>query len=112
MSSRDATAVEDDGAYYDATTDFHRGVASMSGNPVLNLMSSSLEEIFRDQVNGLLSPKDERKHVLEVHTDIADAIARGDAEAAEKHMREHMQEYADWVYSGHPQLIDAIIDWK
>jgi GntR family transcriptional repressor for pyruvate dehydrogenase complex len=106
------TPVEDDAAYFDATTDFHSAVAAMSGNPVLNLMSSSLEEIFRDQVQGLLSPKDQRRHVLEVHTAIGDAIARGEADAAEKLMREHMQEYADWVYSGHPQLIDAIIDWR
>ncbi len=107
-----STEVEDDAEYFDATTDFHKTVAAMSGNPVLNLMSSSLEEIFRDQVSGLLSPKDERRHVLEVHAAIADAIAAGEAEAAEKLMREHMQEYADWVYSGHPQLIDAVINWK
>jgi DNA-binding FadR family transcriptional regulator len=112
LADPETTRVEDDAEYFDATTDFHKTVAAMSGNPVLNLMSSSLEEIFRDQVVGLLSPKAERKHVLEVHTAIADAIARGDADDAEKLMREHMQEYADWVSSGHPQLIDAIIDWK
>lgn len=106
------TPVEDDAEYFNATTDFHKAVAAMSGNPVLNLMSSSLEEIFRDQVSGLLSPKDKRKHVLEVHTAIAAAIADGDADAAEKLMREHMQEYADWVDQRHPELVDAIIDWK
>ncbi len=112
LADPETTRVEDDNEYFDATTDFHKTVAAMSGNPVLNLMSSSLEEIFRDQVSSLLSPKDERKHVLEVHTAIADAIAEGEADAAEKLMREHMQEYADWVYAGHPQLIDAVIDWK
>jgi DNA-binding FadR family transcriptional regulator len=112
LADPESTRVEDDAAFFDATTDFHKTVAAMSGNPVLNLLSSSLEEIFRDQVSGLLSPKDERKHVLEVHTAIADAIAQGDEDGAERLMREHMQEYADWVDQGHPQLVDAIIDWK
>lgn len=112
LADPESTHVEDDAEYFDATTDFHKTVAAMSGNPVLNLMSSSLEEIFRDQVSGLLSPKDERKHVLEVHTAIAAAIAGGDADAAERLMREHMQEYADWVDQRHPQLVDDIIDWK
>jgi GntR family transcriptional repressor for pyruvate dehydrogenase complex len=108
----EATPVEDDGQYFDATGDFHKTVASMSANPVLNLMCSSLEEIFRDQVSGLLSPKEMRRHVLEVHSAIADAIARGEADAAEKLMREHMQEYADWVEQRQPQMIDEIIDWR
>jgi len=106
------TQVEDDTTYFDATKDFHRGVASMSGNPVLNLLCVSLEDIFRDQVNGFLSPNDERRHVLEVHSAIAAAIAEGDADAAERLMREHMQEYADWVTQRHPQLMEQVISWR
>ena len=112
IADPDATAVEDDDAYFDATKDFHRGVASMSGNPVLNLLCVSLEDIFRDQVNGFLSPGDERRHVLEVHSAIAAAIADGDADAAEQLMREHMQEYADWVTQRHPQLMEQVISWQ
>ena len=90
LADPETTRVEDDAEYFDATTDFHKTVAAMSGNPVLNLMSSSLEEIFRDQVSGLLSPKDERKHVLEVHTAIADAIAaRRGRRRREAHARAH-----------------------
>jgi GntR family transcriptional repressor for pyruvate dehydrogenase complex len=79
---------------------------------VLNLVSVSLEDVFRDQVTGLLSPEDERRHVLEVHAAIARAIAEGDADAAERQMREHMQEYADWVTQRHPQLADQVISWQ
>ncbi|RBY83701.1 FadR family transcriptional regulator [Geodermatophilus sp. TF02-6] len=106
------TPVEDDNAYFDATKDFHKTVASMSGNPILNLFCVSLEEIFRDQVSGLLSPDEERRHVLEVHAAIADAIAEGEAERAERLMREHMQEYADWVHQQHPRLVEEVIDWR
>jgi GntR family transcriptional regulator, transcriptional repressor for pyruvate dehydrogenase complex len=112
LADPDATRVEDDTVYFDATNEFHRGVASMSGNPVLNLLSVSLEDIFRDQVSSVLSPKEERRHVLEVHQAIADAIAAGDADQAEQLMHDHMQQYADWVRQQHPQLLDQVIDWR
>ncbi len=112
LADPDTTPVEDDATYFDATQDFHRSVASMSGNPVLNLFSVSLEDIFRDQVSGALSPTEERKHVLAVHAAIAAAIAEGNADEAERLMREHMQDYADWVKERHPQLMDQVIDWR
>ena len=40
--------------------------------------------------------------MLEVHAAIADAIAEGQADEAEQLMREHMQQYADWVHTLHP----------
>lgn len=106
------TPVEEDNAYFDATRDFHGTVASMSGNPILNLFSAALEEIFRDQVSGMLSPREDRQHVLEVHAAIADAIAEGKGEEAERLMREHMEEYADWVHQRNPRVVDDVIDWK
>lgn len=107
-----ATPVDDDSAYFDATKNFHAIVASMSGNPILNLFSASLEEIFRDQVSGMLSPREDRQHVLEVHAAIADAIADGKADESERLMREHMQEYADWVHQRNPRVVDEVINWK
>lgn len=106
-----AAVVEDDAKYFDVTHEFHRTVASMSGNSILNLVSMSLEDIFHDQVSGLLSPKDQRDDVLAVHATIAEAIAAGRAEEAERLMREHMQQYADWVHERHPHLMDAVVDW-
>ena len=50
--------------------------------------------------------------MLEVHAAIAEAIAAGRVEEAETLMREHMQEYADWVRQRHPHLLDAVIDWR
>jgi GntR family transcriptional regulator, transcriptional repressor for pyruvate dehydrogenase complex len=112
LADPEATHVEDDTTYFHATSDFHKGVAAMSGNSVLNLLSASLEDIFRDQVSGILSPADERRDVLAVHAAIAEAIANGRADDAEKLMREHMQQYADWVQTRHPNLLDAVVDWR
>lgn len=103
---------EDDVSYLAVTNDFHRGVASMSGNPVLDLLSLSLEDIFRDQVSGVLSPKSKRKEVLAVHVEIAESIASGYAAKAEKLMHDHMRDYADWVRRRHPRLLTTIINWQ
>jgi GntR family transcriptional repressor for pyruvate dehydrogenase complex len=107
-----AVAVENDATYFDATKGFHKTVASMSGNPVLNLMCMSLEDIFQDQVSGLLFPKTKRREVLEVHQDIASAISDGRADDAEKLMRQHMQDYADYVRKRKGPLMDEVVDWK
>ena len=105
-------AVEDDDTYFDATSDFHKTVASMSGNPVLNLMAMSLEDIFHDQVSGLLFPKTKRREVLGTHQQIADAISEGRADDAEKLMRDHMEEYAEYVRKRKGALMDEVVDWK
>lgn len=105
-------AVENDAAYFDATQDFHKTVASMSGNPVLNLMAMSLEDIFHDQVSGLLFPKSKRREVLAVHQDIATAIGEGRADDAEKLMRQHMEDYAEYVRKRKGPLMDEVVDWR
>jgi GntR family transcriptional regulator, transcriptional repressor for pyruvate dehydrogenase complex len=109
---KDTPLGDDDEVYFGATQGFHKTVASMSGNPILNLFAMSLEDIFQDQISGVLFPKSKRKQVLSVHEDIAEAISEGRADDAEKLMREHMQEYADYVRRRHPHLMDAVVDWQ
>jgi GntR family transcriptional regulator, transcriptional repressor for pyruvate dehydrogenase complex len=106
------TDLHDDRAYFAATHDFHRTVASLSDNPILNLVVTSLEHIFHDQVSGLLFPTERREEVVAAHDAIARAIARGRAAEAERLMRQHMQEYADFVRRRHPHLISEVVDWR
>lgn len=103
---------EGDDAYFGATQNFHKTVASMSGNPVMNLFAMSLEDIFHEHVRGMLFPKGKRRHVLQVHQEIAQAIAEGRADEAERLMREHMEDYADYVRKRYPQLMDEVVDWR
>lgn len=102
----------DDDAYFGATQNFHKTVASMSGNPVMNLFAMSLEDIFHEHVRGMLFPKNKRRHVLKVHQEIAEAIVEGRSEEAERLMREHMEDYADYVGKRYPQLMDEVVDWR
>jgi GntR family transcriptional regulator, transcriptional repressor for pyruvate dehydrogenase complex len=108
----DATGVTDDDTYLDATHDFHRTLVSMSGNPILNLFCLSLEDIFHQQITGLLFPKNKRRQVLATHQEIARAVSEGRSEDAERLMRQHMQDYADYVQKRHPDLMDTVLDWR
>jgi DNA-binding FadR family transcriptional regulator len=91
---------------------FHGMVLGMSGNPLMNLVGKALKDIYTDRVAGLTFPGGERKHVRDVHWEIAQAIVKGDADVAETLMREHMGEYASNVEKRHPGLMDEIVDWR
>lgn len=105
-------AADDDAEWLAASHEFHTMVLSMSGNSLLNLLGQSLKDIYTDRVAGLTFPAADREHVRGVHGDIARAIADGDANVAEKLMREHMVEYSRSVEERHPGLMDEIVDWR
>ncbi|WP_328854411.1 FCD domain-containing protein [Microbispora hainanensis] len=107
----EGTPVDDEPRYFDSTRDFHQFVASMSGNGMLNLFGGALSEMFRAKVSGVLFPKSRRSEVRDVHAQIALAIEEGDADSAERLMREHMEEYANYVKRRHPVLMNEVVGW-
>ncbi|MFD0688631.1 FadR/GntR family transcriptional regulator [Actinomadura fibrosa] len=106
------TPLDDDGGYLSHSGDFHRFVASMSGNGMLDLFSGSLGHIFHERVSGLFFPKARRAKVRQAHAEIAEAIQAGDADRAETLMREHMQEYATYVKRRNPALMNEVVGWQ
>ena len=107
----EGTPLDDDNDYLSHSGDFHRLVASMSGNGMLNLFSASLGTIFHERVSGLFFPKTRRARVRKAHVAVAEAIANGDAARAESLMREHMEEYANYVKRRQPALMNEIVGW-
>lgn len=106
------TSTESDQAYLRTSERFHRRVASMSGNNVLNLISHAMEDIFHERVIGMLFPPERRGDVVEAHSAIAQAIAAGDEVLAEKLMRDHMVEYALYVEARYPALLEEPVSWR
>jgi len=105
------TETDTDQTYLSSSKEFHRLLASMSDNRILNLVSHAMEDIFHDRVSGMLFPPEKRSDVVDAHDGIAEAIAAGDGDRAEKLMREHMEDYARYVAERHPSLIDEIVVW-
>ncbi len=98
--------------YLRTTRGFHSVVTGMSGNRVLDLFGASLKEIFTDRVSGMLFPASRRRHVVEAHEAIAKAIFRGEPARAERLMREHMEEFVEYVRKRHPGLMNEVVDWR
>jgi DNA-binding FadR family transcriptional regulator len=84
----------------------------MSGNRILDLYGRALKDIFTERVTGLLFPASQRDHIRRAHEAIAKAIFNGEAARAERLMREHMQEYVEYVQRRHPGLLDEVVDWR
>lgn len=105
------TSTENDQVYLHTSANFHRQVAAMAGNRILSLISHSIEDIFHERVVGMLFPPERRDDVVKAHDAIADAIAAGDGNEAERLMRDHMVEYARYVEARHPALMDEVVMW-
>lgn len=106
------TSTEDDRVYLKTSTDFHRQIGSMSGNRILNLLVHAIADVFHERIAGMLFPPEKRGDVVRDHDAIAQAIADGDGERAERLMREHMLEYARYVEARYPALMDEAIAWQ
>ena len=93
------------------TTEFHGLISGATGNPVLDLIGSSLNDIHALRARPLF-PKGQRGVVLTVHQKIADAICSGNGERAEYLARRHMEELIGGLNKLDPGLMAEVIDWK
>jgi GntR family transcriptional regulator, transcriptional repressor for pyruvate dehydrogenase complex len=103
---------DDDVSWRAASRAFHDKVLSMSGNGMLNLFAGALHAIFADRVSGLHYTGRRREQVKKIHAEIADAIVAGDADVAERLMREHMTDYKKAVAKLDAKLLDEVVDWR
>ncbi len=91
---------ESNAAFLAISRDFHDVVNSMSGNPAVDLVSSSFVHMVLDRMTGFVYPAARRSELTSQHIAIAMAILRGNAAAAERLMRDHMQGYTDYAWRG------------
>ncbi|MGY0488259.1 FadR/GntR family transcriptional regulator [Streptomyces sp. WG-D5] len=102
----------DESEYRATSAEFHAAVIQMGANGVVGLFSQALSEIFHARVHGLMFPAGVlRRTVVRNHAAVARAIIDGDAESAERRMREHMEDYLKYVRKNHPTLFDEQVSW-
>ena len=102
---------EDDQQYLHVVTSFHEIVSGASGNSVLDLLTRSLKDIYVARVRSVVYEPGERAKILHDHEAVAEAIISGDADRAEKLMREHMREFVALFEHRFPGFMDEKIDW-
>jgi DNA-binding FadR family transcriptional regulator len=101
----------------DVWAEFHELIGQFSGNRVMDLMASALQEIYRDrivyreQADRSVRPAARLQSDGE-HQAIAQAIIAGKAARAERLMDEHMARLVTDAESRTPALMDELITWQ
>jgi GntR family transcriptional regulator, transcriptional repressor for pyruvate dehydrogenase complex len=101
--------IDNDPEYASKAQGFHRLVASLSGNPVLDMIASALQEITLSRVRNAVLEGPDRQRAIDDHRQIAQAILDGNAPKAELLMNDHMQYYR----SGYAkrEFSQETVDW-
>jgi DNA-binding FadR family transcriptional regulator len=92
------------------SSEFHGLISGGTGNPVLDLYGSSLNDIHSERTRPIF-PARRRDEVLRVHQKIADAICAGDGDQAEHLARRHIEELIKGMKKLDPGLMSEIIHW-
>jgi GntR family transcriptional repressor for pyruvate dehydrogenase complex len=101
----DVAGIQDDAE----SGSFHFSVARFTGDPILLLFADGLRSIYVDESADEKIPREE----LPVsHDQIEDAIKSGDAEKAERLMREHIQSYISALEKNCPEVLEQVVDWR
>jgi GntR family transcriptional repressor for pyruvate dehydrogenase complex len=70
--------------------DFHTTILMATGNLMFTMMGQPVSDVLRTKLERGGVDRAEWDRVDEHHLEIAEHIARGDADAAEQSMREHL----------------------
>jgi GntR family transcriptional regulator, transcriptional repressor for pyruvate dehydrogenase complex len=105
--------IEDgDSHYIQAANEFHYVVGSMTGNRVINLVATSLKELYTSRVvGGGMAGATTAPSIRLEHRAIGEAILAGDGDLAEELMRVHMNLYLGRVRSL-PGVGQSVITWS
>lgn len=109
----DESQIADDETWLRMGVRFHDVVVALSGRPMLDAFALALMKIHSDRVHGHMLDADMRTRlgVHAVHRGIAEAILAGDAETAERAMREHLQANFERLVALNPSLLDKPVEW-
>ena len=97
--------------YLDRATGFHSLLLSMSGNPVLDLMGQSLQDVYLDRLEGSIFPAGGRTQVDHHHREIARAVIDGEAELAERLMSNHLALFPRLIDETNPGMLEERVRW-
>lgn len=93
---------------------FHDVIAGHSAaNPMLSLFARAVNQVYREFIRtegAGIEPAD-RPEVHAEHRAIAEAVAAGDGDLAERLMAQHMADLAEYVETHYAMAIDAVIEW-
>lgn len=112
LANAELTPPADVNSYTRATLDFHSLIAGMSGNRILDLTGRALKDIYTDRIRELVFPEEERDKLMTAHERIGHAVLDGDSAQAQNLMRKHMEDFAHYVETRFPGMMDEVVTWQ
>ncbi len=109
--------VDDPEGLADVWADFHELIGRFSGNRIMDLFSSALQEVYRDrvvyrkQIREIQMDESRRLQAEREHAAIANAITTGNGNRAHKLMHQHMERILEDTRHRTPALVEELITW-
>lgn len=91
--------------------EFHAMLMEMSGNPVMTLVTRSLQDLRVDRRSRPMFRHEDPEKVSGIHHLIARAIIDGHPAQASQLMHEHMREFLEFMLTHEPALLEQIVSW-
>lgn len=104
--------IDDEEVFSETNREFHDIVAHGSGNVLFAHMIDALTGILDGTSMGIEYPQHRRVAVHAAHTRIYEALLSRDASAAADTMREHIDEYTQFIGSKYPKIVESAISWS
>ncbi|MFC7787503.1 FadR/GntR family transcriptional regulator [Microbacterium sp. MAHUQ-60] len=107
---REASSDSDD--FFEANKEFHDLIGWSSGNALLGYFNESLMGIMDGTAIGIEYQAHSRQAIIAAHEQIYEALQAHDPDAAEAHMRAHIDAYAVLAQKRFPEVLDRKILWE
>jgi DNA-binding FadR family transcriptional regulator len=91
---------------------FHSLIAEASGNIVVRIFVESIMSIADGQGAGIIYRKAQIEAIVEAHNRVIDALATGDARAAEAAMNDHLEDSHAFWHRRYKDLLKQPVSWK
>ena len=104
--------VEDDESYLALTGEFHDVMAGSSSIRVLTALVRALMSMFVGKVTKGIFRVDQRRHVLQEHEEIMDAIISGNETLAEQLMTKHMDHFLAGIAARQSDAYYGLVKWE
>ncbi len=94
LNERSAAAIDDPDEYRALAHQLHRGFISSSGSQTMELLACALEDLWMSQARASTSAVTHKIRCAHVdaHTEIIDAVDRGDSDLVQELARRHLRE--------------------
>ena len=106
-----AADLDDLDLYLEENERFHALVAEAAGNPVFSMLIGSLNCITDGSRVGVGHPLERRRHVLNAHRRIYDALASRDPDGAQEAMLHHTHAFRRYTERHYPNAASQPLRW-